>query len=147
MAEATEREVAGWPVGRAFELRPRMQAITLEVILRAVFGVRDGERMDRFRERIPRLADTTSVLSWLPFMDRDLGGLSPAARFRRALAGVDELIYAEIAARRGSRDHRHRAVLGVRAPDAHAARDGAAARLARRRRVPRRRGQGDAAGA
>src|SRR5215208_5574965 len=102
MAEATEREVAGWPVGRAFELRPRMQAITLEVILRAVFGVRDGERMDRFRERIPRLADTTSVLSWLPLMDRDLGGLSPAARFRRALAAVDELIYAEIAARRDS---------------------------------------------
>ena len=41
MAEATEAEVAGWPVGRPFPLRPRMQSITLEVILRAVFGVRD----------------------------------------------------------------------------------------------------------
>ncbi|HEU0023213.1 MAG TPA: cytochrome P450 [Thermoleophilaceae bacterium] len=102
MAEATANEVDGWPVGREFALRPRMQAITLEVILRAVFGVRDGERMDRFRERIPRLAETTSVLNWLPFMDRDLGGLSPAARFRKALAAVDELIYAEIAERRES---------------------------------------------
>jgi cytochrome P450 family 135 len=102
MAEATEREVNGWPLGRPFPLRPRMQAITLEVILRAVFGVREGERMDRFRERIPRLAASTSVLNWLPFMRAELGGLSPAARFRRALDAVDELIYAEIAERRGS---------------------------------------------
>jgi cytochrome P450 family 135 len=104
MAEATEREVASWPVGREIELRPRMQAITLEVILRAVFGVRDDERMDLFRERIPPLGETTSVLNWLPLMDRDLGGITPAARFRRALAAVDELIYAEIAERREAAD-------------------------------------------
>ncbi len=102
MVEATEREVARWPVGKEIQLRPRMQAITLEVILRAVFGVRDGERMDLFRERIPPLGETTSVLNWLPFMDRDLGGITPAARFRRALAAVDELIYAEIADRRAA---------------------------------------------
>jgi cytochrome P450 len=108
MTEATEREVAGWPVGREIELRPRMQAITLDVILRAVFGVREGERMDLFRERIPPLAETTSVLNWLPFMDRDLGGITPAARFRRALATVDELIYAEIADRRAAPDGNQR---------------------------------------
>ena len=102
MAEATEREVAGWPVGKPFALRPRMQAITLEVILRAVFGVRDGERMDLFRERIPPLGETTSVLNWIPLLDRDLGGITPAAKFRRALAAVDELIYAEIADRRAA---------------------------------------------
>ena len=100
MAEATEREVATWPIGKPIALRPRMQAITLEVILRAVFGVRDDARMHLFRERIPPLGETTSVLNWLPFMDRDLGGFTPAARFRRALAAVDELIYAEIAERR-----------------------------------------------
>jgi cytochrome P450 len=104
MAEATEREVAGWPVGKEIELRPRMQAITLEVILRAVFGVRDDERMDLFRERIPPLGETTSILNWIPFMDRDIGGITPAARFRRALAAVDELIYAEIADRRAAPD-------------------------------------------
>ena len=97
MAEATEREVASWPIGKEIELRPRMQAITLEVILRAVFGVRDDERMDLFRERIPPLGELTSVLNWMPFFERDLGGLTPAARFRKALAAVDELIYAEIA--------------------------------------------------
>jgi cytochrome P450 len=144
MAEATEREVAGWPVGKPFALRPRMQAITLEVILRAVFGVRDGERMDLFRERIPPLGETTSVLNWLPFFDRDLGGITPAAKFRRALVAP-----AERAARgrladdrhgaarrtahaphRRPRDHRHRPVLGVRAPAAHAARARAPHRVA-----------------
>jgi cytochrome P450 family 135 len=64
--------------------------------------------MDLFRERIPPLAETTSVLNWLPFMDRDLGGITPAARFRRALATVDELIYAEIADRRAAPDGNQR---------------------------------------
>jgi cytochrome P450 family 135 len=100
MAAAAADEVARWPLKRTFALRPRMQAITLEVILRAVFGVRDGERMDRFRARIPRLGELSSPLDWLPFMQRDLGGLTPAARFRKAVAAVDELIYAEIAERR-----------------------------------------------
>jgi cytochrome P450 len=104
MAEATAREVARWPVGWAFALRPRMQAITLEVILRAVFGVREGERMHRFRQAIPRIAEATSVLIWLPFMDRDLGRHSPAGRFRRALAEVDDLIYSEIRERRAGDD-------------------------------------------
>jgi cytochrome P450 len=100
MAAAAADEVERWPVGRTFSLRPRMQAITLEVILRAVFGVRDGERMDLFRARIPRLGELSSPLDWLPFMQRDLGGITPAARFRKAVARVDELIYAEIAERR-----------------------------------------------
>jgi len=104
MAEATAREVASWPAGEEIELRPRMQAITLEVILRAVFGVRDDARMQLFRERIPPLGETTNVLNWIPPFDRDLGGITPAARFRKALAAVDELIYAEIADRRAALD-------------------------------------------
>ena len=100
MAATAAAEVASWPVRTPFALRPRMQAITLEVILRAVFGVRDDERMDLFRERIPPLGELNTALDFLPFMQRDLGGFSKAARFRRALAAVDELIYAEIAERR-----------------------------------------------
>ncbi len=102
MAEVAAAEIETWPVGEPFALRPRMQAITLDVILRAVFGVRDGERMDLFRERIPPLGELSNPLDWLPLMQRDLGGLSTAARFRKALAKVDELIYAEIADRRAA---------------------------------------------
>ena len=104
IAAAAATEVERWPVGEPFALRPRMQVITLEVILRAVFGVRDGQRMDLFRRRIPPLGELNSVLDWLPFMQRDLGGFSTAARFRKALAAVDELIYAEIRDRRATLD-------------------------------------------
>ena len=44
--EVTERTVAGWPRGQQFALHPSMQAITLEVILRAVFGVEDAARRE-----------------------------------------------------------------------------------------------------
>ncbi len=109
MGAAAAAEVERWPVGRPFALRPRMQAITLDVILRAVFGVRDGERVDLFRRRIPPLGELSSVLDWLPFMQRELGGITPAARFRKALAAVDELLYAEIAERRESHGAEERA--------------------------------------
>jgi cytochrome P450 family 135 len=133
MAEATEREVATWPIGKPIALRPRMQAITLEVILRAVFGVRDDARMDLFRERIPPLGETTSVLNWLPFMDRDLGGFTPAARFRRALAAVDELIYAEIAERRDTPNGNTTLRTGHRPVLAHDQRDDVLSLLLRAR--------------
>jgi cytochrome P450 family 135 len=102
MAEVAARRVEEWPLGQPFALRPRMQAITLDVILRAVFGVREGERMELFQERIPPLGELSTPLDWFSFTQRDLGGLSPAARFRKAQAKVDELIYAEIADRRAA---------------------------------------------
>src|SRR5205807_6890881 len=51
--DVAERELASWPSGRTFALHPRMQAITLEVILRAVFGVVDESRRQLLRERLP----------------------------------------------------------------------------------------------
>ncbi len=108
MARATADEVARWPVGRPFALLPCTQRITLEVILRAVFGVDDGERMDRFRETIPRIGDATGSFDFLPLMQRELTRWSPAARFRRALEDGDRLIYEEIALRRMAPDAEQR---------------------------------------
>jgi cytochrome P450 family 135 len=104
IAEIAAREVERWPVGRPFELRPRMQAITLEVILRAVFGVRGEERLGRFRALLPRLTDATGVQMWIPFLRRDLGPWSPWGRFLRMRAQVDELVYDEIRQRRSEPD-------------------------------------------
>src|SRR5436190_18007096 len=62
MRQVAEDDIARWPAGEAFALHPRMQAGTLEVILRAVFGVTDEERRQRLRELLPQLlADTASV--------------------------------------------------------------------------------------
>ena len=57
MREIAEREIDGWPVGEPFALRPRTQAITLEVIMRTVFGIEDADRLDRLRERLGAMLD------------------------------------------------------------------------------------------
>ena len=54
--EIAEAEAASWPLGEELPLRPRMQAITLEVILRVVIGVRDPERLARLRALLGRAA-------------------------------------------------------------------------------------------
>jgi cytochrome P450 len=57
MEEVTEREVARWPSGDATPLHPRLQALTLEVILRAVFGLDPGPRLDGLRNRLTRVLE------------------------------------------------------------------------------------------
>ena len=51
MREIAEAEIASWPAGEELELAPRMQALTLEIIMRAVFGVRDGDAAGRDAHR------------------------------------------------------------------------------------------------
>ncbi len=85
-----------WPHGTPYALRPAMQRITLEVILRAVFGVRGEDRLQRFRVALPRLGETSLLLLFYDPLRRDLGRWSPWAKFLRARDAVDELIYEEI---------------------------------------------------
>jgi cytochrome P450 len=67
--EVAEREIASWPQTEPFALHPRMQAVTLEVILSAVFGVTDPQRRSQLRERLPLLlSNTSSVGLQLRFM-------------------------------------------------------------------------------
>ena len=104
VGEIAAAEIDRWPRGRAFSLRPRMQAITLEVILRAVFGIREAERLDRLRALIPRMLDHGTVVVWMPFLRRDLGPGSPWRRFVRVRAEVDRLLLDEIRRRRDAAD-------------------------------------------
>src|ERR1700722_177290 len=57
MAEVTRRELATWPVGEPFELWPRMQEITLEAIMRVVFGPVETESLQRLRSSLRRLTN------------------------------------------------------------------------------------------
>ena len=108
MAELTAREVDTWPRGEEIELRPRFQAVTLEVILRTVFGVREESRLRLFRERITQLGESSSLLVFFPLLRRNLGRLSPMRRFLAARAAADALIYEEIAERRAAPDAEER---------------------------------------
>jgi cytochrome P450 len=101
MAEIADRDLDGWPLGRTFRLQPRLQAITLEVILRVVFGVEEAERLARLRKVLARLMNATArPVAMAPWLRRDLGPWSPWARFKRMLEEVDATLYEEIAARR-----------------------------------------------
>jgi cytochrome P450 len=108
MTELTERELDSWPVGEPVELNPRLQRLTLEIILRAVFGLDEGPRLDHLRQRLPAiLAFGDSPISLLPPLQRALRGRGRFGRFERERAEADRELYALIDERRredGARD-------------------------------------------
>jgi hypothetical protein len=108
MAEVAEREVASWPRERPIELHPRLQAVTLEVILRAVFGLDPGERLNAIRARLTQqLEFGASPVSMLPPLQVALAGRGRWARFDRVRAETDEMLFELIEERRaeaGERD-------------------------------------------
>lgn len=66
MVAITVDEVARWPVGEQFPLFPRMQKLTLEVILRTVIGVHDERRLAALRAALPPMLDIGSPLELIP---------------------------------------------------------------------------------
>jgi cytochrome P450 len=102
MTELAEAEVASWPRDEALALHPRLQRLTLEIILRAVFGLKRGPQLDELRGLLTEvLSFGESPLSLIPPAQRLLAGRGPLARLERASARGDELIFALIEERRG----------------------------------------------
>jgi cytochrome P450 len=104
MREITDRDIDDWPVGAPFPLRKRTQAITLDVIMRAVFGVDDAERLARLRGALTPLLDmgtrqVAMIVIAFPAMRRTLGKRI-WNQFMRRRAAADALIYDEIRRRR-----------------------------------------------
>ena len=103
IVEATRRDMRTWPTGEPVSAQERTRAITLEVILRAVFGV-EAERMDPLREAIGGLFQP---LRWPMLLRIALSRPTaerPKGAFGQALDGLDEEVYAEIARRRAMAD-------------------------------------------
>src|SRR3954447_25377916 len=104
MRDAADAQIDAWPRGETFPLRPSMQALTLEVIMTAIFGVEEGERREDLKRRIrevlaPLRARRARMLAYVVTGGRagDRGAMARFAAQRRAL---DDAIYAEIASRR-----------------------------------------------
>jgi cytochrome P450 len=92
-------EVERWPLGEPFELHPRMRAITLEVILKAVIGVTDPERLRALRESLPTTVEISPIImaAWIvPALTR----VGPWRRHQRNVAEANRLLREEIADRR-----------------------------------------------
>lgn len=90
--DEVRRETAGWPEGREFETLEPMMRITLNVILRTVFGAQ-GTAFDELRELLPPMVPLASRMAVLPkAMRRDLGPWSPWGRVQRSRRRYDEII-------------------------------------------------------
>jgi cytochrome P450 family 135 len=101
--EVTRAEMARWPRGTAFALHPRMQAIALEVILRAVIGVEDPVRLAELRGLLPQLGELNIVLL-LSWSWPRLNAFGPWRRYERLRHAIDEVLYDEIRRRRATAD-------------------------------------------
>ncbi len=105
MSDIAAVEIERWPIGTPYPLRPRMQAMTLEIILRAVFGVSEGPRLERLRHELRRLLDiSTNPLAGLVLMMLGPDRVPRLASFRRELERVNRPIFEEIAHRRQAGD-------------------------------------------
>ena len=106
MEEVTDEEVASLPREALVALHPRMQELTLKIILRAVFGLDPGPRFDSLRERLQRmLAFGDRPISLMPPKADSLPAriaerAGPFAHFLRMQEEVDEIIFALISERR-----------------------------------------------
>ncbi len=100
-------EVAGWPRGTAFALRPRLQALTLKIILGALIG--DGPRRPAIERAVEVLTRRGALSVALGATTPDLGDWSPAGQTRLQLDELDRVLLAEIAARRADGERAGRA--------------------------------------
>jgi cytochrome P450 len=103
IVEATRRDMASWPVGKPMPLLEHTRAITLEVILRAVFGV-EAERMEELRAAIGGLLAPMHPLAMVLYALRRPNLERPTGAIGRALDRLDTVIFQELARRRVQED-------------------------------------------
>lgn len=101
----TESEIGSWSAGEMGEMHPRFQALTLEIILRAVFGLEPGQRLDRLRDALATLLTSgDSPLTLVPDPSeralRIVSMAGPLKGFLATRARVDELLFEQIEERR-----------------------------------------------
>ncbi len=103
--ECCAREVAAWPTGEPFALHGRLQGVTLEIILRVVFGLERREELQAIRDSLTAMLGTgakpVEILWTLPA----LAWTAPARRRRRRLEHADRLIFELVERRRAHGEH------------------------------------------
>lgn len=101
IVEATREATRAWKTGWEGSVHPTTTAISLDVIVRAVFGIEEPAARERAQSIVG--GDIESVvpsIMFVPALRRELLGMGPWSRFVRARRGLDALLYGEIASRR-----------------------------------------------
>lgn len=113
MTALARREVRAWPVGEPFALWPRMQALTQEVVMRAVFGDDEG-RLDRLRGLLTNLTDAVNDEGRLrELAERGPDWLEGSPGWREAMGPVEEEVLAEARRRRAEGENGRRDAVSI----------------------------------
>jgi cytochrome P450 family 135 len=101
MAEIAREQIADWPTDEPFELWPRMQSISMEVVMRSVFDGIDPARGALLRERIAELTSWINQPRRLALLAA-FGSRSITANsgFRKAMARLEAVVLEEVRERR-----------------------------------------------
>jgi cytochrome P450 family 110 len=102
ICNASEKIFSQLPLNKPFLARNLTQEISLQVILQAIFGLYEEEKIQKLRQLLPLLLDLfqsplTSSLFFFSFLQQDLGAWSPWGKFLRDREQIDQFLYAEIA--------------------------------------------------
>ncbi|OWY64055.1 cytochrome P450 [cyanobacterium TDX16] len=109
ICEIVDKTMNSLSIGTRFSARQLAQEISLEVILKVVFGINQEDHFDRLKSLLIQLTDSLQSpviggLLFFPFLQKDWGARSPWGYFRSVQRQVSELVYAQIRERR-SQNH------------------------------------------
>jgi len=118
ICQTTEQITSTWKPGEPFNIRPFVQTISLQVILKTVFGLEDGQRYQDIQQHMIKAIQLTAnrfgfAMSFVPLLQKDFGTWSPGGKFWRMRQETDRLLYDEIAMRREHHDPERTDILNL----------------------------------
>ncbi|MDP7035355.1 MAG: cytochrome P450 [Planctomycetota bacterium] len=98
ISELTLEDMRKWPTGKPISFFDAMTRVTLQIIIRAIFGIQDPAKISKLIEEITRLTTGAwpALLAFLPILRVDLGSWSPWGRFIATRSRIDEILFQEI---------------------------------------------------
>jgi cytochrome P450 family 110 len=118
IGDVTEQVMNQWEINQPFCVRTSTQAITLRVMMKTVFGLNEGPRGEQIEHLLVAMMEEMSspfsaAMLYFPFLQRDLGPLTPWGNFLRRQQQTDNLLYEEIQERRAHPDPNRTDILSL----------------------------------